>query len=190
MSGAAAESRRNIFIGVAMVAATALVLRWIGHPWICTCGSVKLWLGARDTAENSQHLTDWYTPSHIIHGFLFYFILWMVLPRVSRGRRALIALAVEAGWEIIENTPWIMDRYRESTVSLSYFGDSIINSLSDITAMLVGFYIASRLPWQVTLGLAIAMELIVGAIIRDNLTLNVIMLLHPVEAIRIWQAGG
>ena len=190
---AATRSRRGVLVilsGLAVIVGAALILHAMGHSWICPCGSVKLWNGVTDTAENSQHLTDWYTPSHVIHGILFYGMLRLLLPRSPIGIRAVIALLVEASWEVIENTPWIMDRYRTATISLSYFGDSVINSTSDILAMLLGFWLAAKLPVWASIGLAIAMELIVGAIIRDNLTLNIIMLVSPLDAIRAWQAGG
>ena len=159
--------------GILLCFATgAAALYAMGHPLICKCGYVKLWHGVTVSSENSQHLTDWYTPSHIIHGLIFFFVLWLVARRLPLGIRALIATVVEVGWEIVENTPWIINRYRGTTISLDYFGDSVINSASDVAAMLLGF------------------ELLIGYFIRDNLTLNVIMLLHPVDAIRFWQGGG
>jgi Protein of unknown function (DUF2585) len=176
--------------GLVVIAGEALILHAMGHTWICPCGSVKLWNGVTGTAENSQHLTDWYTPSHVIHGILFYAALRLLFPRWPIGVRAVIGLLVEASWEVLENTPWIMDRYRTATISLSYFGDSVVNSTSDIVAMLLGFWLASRLPIWASVALAVAMELIVGAIIRDNLTLNIIMLVWPLDAIKTWQAGG
>ena len=168
----------------------ALTLLWLGRTPICTCGYVKLWHGQVMSSENSQHLLDWYTPSHILHGLAFYFGLRYLAPRLSVGWRLVIASVIEAGWEVVENTSWIIDRYRGETAALDYFGDSIINSSADFAAMVVGFLIAMRAPVWVSVALFIAAEVIVGYIIRDGLMLNIIMLLWPLEAIKQWQLGN
>jgi len=181
----------NLAVASALIILAGALINWLGgHPWICTCGYVKLWHGVTYSSENSQHLTDWYTPSHVIHGIVFYFGLWLIGRRWSVGLRGLIAVVIEVAWEVIENTPLIINRYREVTISLDYYGDSVINSTFDVLAMIVGFWLAMRLPVWASVLVVVAIEAFVGYMIRDNLTLNVIMLLWPIEAIRVWQAGG
>lgn len=173
----------------ALVAAMAAILLWMGRPPICTCGEVKLWVGTVHGPDNSQHLADWYTPSHVIHGFLFYLLGWLVLRRNPPGDRLLAAVLIEAGWELLENSKWVIDRYREATMALGYTGDSVLNSVADLLWMILGFGLARRLPLWATAALAIGFELLTLAAIRDNLTLNVLMLVWPIEAIADWQGG-
>jgi hypothetical protein len=180
----------HIALSAGIVALAALAILLMGHPAICACGYVKLWHGVTFSAENSQHLSDWYSPSHVIHGFLFYGLGWLLLRRFSVGVRLVAATIVEAAWEVAENTPLVIDRYREATIALDYFGDSVVNSASDIAFMALGFVLAMRLPVWVTVALALALELFTGLMVRDNLTLNVIMLLWPLDAIRAWQGGA
>ncbi|WP_293944837.1 DUF2585 family protein [Sphingomonas sp.] len=172
-----------------MLAAAAILLA-MGRPPICACGRVTLWVSSSTSPETSQMLADWYSASHIVHGLLFYAALWLVARRWPVERRFLVALAVEASWEIAENSPWIIDRYRSATTAIGYTGDSVLNSVSDIMMMGLGFLLARRLPLWAALLTVVVLELVPLAIIRDNLALNVIMLLHPVDAIRTWQAGA
>jgi hypothetical protein len=177
-------------IATAIVALQALVLIAMGQPPICNCGTVKLWHGLVSSAENSQHVADWYTYSHVIHGFAFYFLLWLIAPRMSVGARFLLAIGIEASWEVFENTPFIINRYRQSALALGYTGDSVINSVFDSLAAALGFLLARFLPvWTIVVS-AIAMELFAGYMIRDNLVLNILQLLFASKAISAWQAGA
>jgi hypothetical protein len=187
-------SKFSTLIAMILFLVFAVILFGMNRPPMCACGTVKLWHGIVQSSENSQHVSDWYTLSHIIHGFLFFgagHLLRRKWPRLfPLGVVICLAILVEGAWEVLENSPIIINRYREVTMSFGYAGDSIVNSLADIAWMIAGFFAASRLPWKVTLMLAISFELFTAYMIRDNLTLNILMLAAPVDAVKEWQAAG
>jgi hypothetical protein len=180
--------RRAWIAALIIVAASAALLLAMGRNPICTCGEIDLWVGTRDGPRTSQMIADWYSPSHLVHGFLFYAVLWLVARGWPAEWRFVVALLIEAAWEILENTPMVIDRYRETTAALGYTGDSVLNSLSDIVMMAVGFLAARKLPLWAAVAVVLVLELVPLVLIRDNLTLNVWMLLWPTDSIAAWQA--
>lgn len=178
-----------IIIGIT-TAIQAVILYMMGRVPVCECGTIRLFVNEVNSNENSQQFFDWYTLSHIIHGFLFYGLFWLIAPKAPLHVRLLLALGLEIGWELVENSNFIIDRYRANTSSVDYFGDSILNSVFDTLSMVLGFFLAARLPIWVIVATAVFFEILALIVIRDNLILNVIMLLHPFDFIRQWQSGS
>ena len=179
------------YLATAIITLGGLVWLWLaGRNLICPCGTVKLWDGWPAPGQSSQHLLDWYTLSHVIHGFLFFGLLWLVARRLSFGWRLAIATAIEVAWEIVENSAVVIEHYRSNTVSVDYNGDSVVNSLVDIMAMWLGFALARVFPVWLSVVVVIALEVIALRAVRDGLVLNVLSFVWPMEAIVEWQAGA
>ena len=181
--------RHAALIIAGLIALQAAVLFAMGRTPICTCGTVKLWHGVVQSSENSQHIFDWYSFTHVLHGFWLYFFGWFFLRRWPVAARLVLAVALEAGWEILENTNFVVDRYRAATISLDYYGDSIVNSVGDAVSMMTGFALARLFPLWASVGTVIVIEVGLIYLIRDNLFLNVLMLIYPIDDIRAWQAA-
>jgi len=173
-----------------LIAVQTFGLRLMGQPWICACGHVALWYGNPAGPETSQQLLDWYFFTHIVHGFAFYFLLWVIAPRAPFALRLTLAVGIEVTWEIVENTPFVIERYRQSALARGYFGDSIINSVVDTSAAVLGFVLARALPKWASVMVVIAIEVFLAYSIRDNLTLNIIQLVYPIDFISRWQTGN
>jgi len=186
--------RKAITLITLITLVTFGILYLMDRNIVCECGYVKIWHSAVISSENSQHIFDWYSLTHFIHGLAFYFIL-VIIERISKIKipiltKLVIAVILACGWEILENSDYIINRYRTATISLDYFGDSIINSAGDILAMGLGFWFANkRAAWQ-SVVVFITIEIFLLLAIRDNLLINLIMLVHPIEAIKLWQNGG
>jgi hypothetical protein len=183
------STRRTAVVAIAVLAIAAAILLAMGRNPICTCGSVDLWVGMRDSPKTSQMLADWYSLSHVVHGLLFYALLWLLARRRPVEWRFITALLIEASWEVLENTPMVIDRYRATTAAIGYTGDSVVNSLSDILMMVLGFIAARKLPLWAAAALLLLLEVIPLFAIRDNLTLNVWALIAPNHAVQAWQAA-
>jgi len=184
------RNRRVLVAAVGVCAATAAIELWMGRLPFGPDGRMGLWEGNIWSSEQSQRFADPYTFSHTIHGMLFYAILWLLARRAPVEKRFIGALVMEGAWEILENSPIIINRYREATIALGYVGDSVFNSVSDILFAALGFLFAWRVrPW-VTVAVILAMEIGTALWMRDNLTLNIVMLLHPIDAIKDWQMAG
>jgi Protein of unknown function (DUF2585) len=176
-------------LALSIILIQVVVLYLFGQPWISTEGYIKFWEGVVNSVGNSQHITDWYTYSHIIHGFLFYGLLAYFFPRMPVAMRMLCAIGIESAWEIAENTPTVIEHYRQQALAAGYTGDSILNSVFDSLAMLVGFCAAYKFSWKYIVATAIIFELFTAYMIRDNLSLNVINLVYPFTAIAEWQTA-
>jgi hypothetical protein len=186
----AQRERRWLWLVIAIVVVSAIVLlRLEGRLWLCSCGQVWLWAGDTKSAHNSQHIFDPYSFTHVLHGFVFYALLAVALPRLPALWRLALSIAIEAAWEVIENSPAIIDRYRQATLALGYEGDTIVNALADIVCCGIGFALARRLGFWRSLAVFILTEAVLILWIRDSLILNVVMLLYPIEAIKNWQMG-
>lgn len=190
MRSRSADMRSFFIIGgiAAALVVHAVVLYAMGQPFMYEGGYIKFWHGVVISGENSQHLTDWYTFSHVIHGILFYAALSYFFPRLSVSLRLILALCIESGWELFENTDMIINRYREQALAQGYFGDSTVNSLGDMCAALGGFLMAWRLPVWGSILAVILLEAIALYFIRDSLTFNIVQLIHPIDAIGAWQS--
>lgn len=174
----------------AIVILVAFLLRNLGRVWWCKQGDYAPWSWSVLSAHNSQHIIDPYTFTHILHGVLFFWIASLIFGKLPIVWRLLIAISFESAWEVAENTNAVIQRYREATISLDYFGDSIINSLADIFSFAFGFWLANKIRFWLSLAFFVVIEIILLFWIRDSLILNIIMLLYPLEAIKNWQTGG
>jgi Protein of unknown function (DUF2585) len=174
---------------VGIIALQALILLAMGRVPMCTCGTIKLWHGVVNSSENSQHIFDWYSFTHVLHGIWLYLLTWLVLPRAPVVLRLILAVFLEGAWEVLENTNFVIERYRASTISLDYYGDSIVNSVSDTFTMMFGFLLARMLPVWGTIAVIVAIELTLGYLIRDNLFFNILMLIYPLDGVKAWQSA-
>lgn len=172
---------------VASFIAAAILLRLEGRLWICACGHLRAWSGQICSSDNSQHFLDPYSFTHVLHGFLFFWLIALLLRRLGPSWQVALAVAVEAAWEVFENTNFIIDRYRSTTAALGYTGDTVVNSFGDILCCLLGFIVARRLGLRRSLIVFLVLEFVLIFWIRDSLLLEILMLVFPVDAIKALQ---
>ena len=182
--------KRPYYALAVLIAVAVVLLRLQGRVWWCQAGDYAPWSWEIWSTHNSQHFIDPYSFTHILHGVIEFWLIGLLLPRVPLAWRFFIAVFIESTWEVVENTSYVIQRYREATMSLDYFGDSVINSVADIFCCALGFWIAWKLRFWKSLALFIITELILISTIRDSLIINVIMLLWPIESIKAWQVGA
>jgi hypothetical protein len=187
-AGARASVAKAVAVIVLVLAVQVTTLHLLGQPLICACGYVTLFVSDVWSSQMSQQLTDWYSFSHVVHGFIFYGVLHLIAPRLPVLWRLAIAVGIEATWEIAENSPWVIQAYRRQALAQGYVGDSILNSFMDNVSMMVGFVLAWRLPWKWTVALALAIEVGLAWAIHDNLTLNILGFVHQFDFITAWQS--
>lgn len=173
-----------------VLSVTTLLLVLQGRIWWCSCGQLNAWAPDIWSSHNSQHWFDAYSYTHVLHGVVFCGLIAWLLPGVLPRWRLILALSVEAAWEVLENSQVIIQRYREATIGLGYEGDSIANSMADILCCGIGFVIARKLGFRLSALLFVLTELVLLVWVRDNLTLNVLMLTFPIEAVKTWQMGN
>lgn len=179
-----------LFLSVAATVVMSVILYTQGRIWWCKLGDYSPWVSQAWSRHTSQHLFDPYTFTHILHGVAFFWIIDLIFKKQTFAWKLFIAILVESAWEVLENSRYIIEKYRENTASLDYFGDSIFNSIGDVIACATGFYIAYKLKFRRSLIFFIATEIILLILIRDGLLLNILMLIYPIEAIKQWQTGG
>lgn len=175
-------------VGITLTAALMAVLLWLqGRLLLCACGEFKIWIGDTCSSNNSQQLSDPYSFTHILHGFLLFWVVVLLFRKLAPAWQLTIALALEAAWEVFENTPFVIDRYRAETAALGYTGDTIVNSFGDLACALVGFLIARKLGIKWSLLVFLLVEIVLVIWIKDGLLLQILMLIFPVESIKLWQ---
>lgn len=174
----------------AILLTTVLALRYEGRLWTCECGGWQVWKGDVWSSHCSQHVLDPYSITHMSHGLIFWCVMLWLLPKMSVAWRLVIAVGIAAAWEVAENSAFVINRYRSVTMSLDYMGDSVLNATADVMCCFVGFFVARALGPMRTLALFVLTETMLLFTMRDNLTLNVIMLVWPIEAIKTWQSMG
>lgn len=164
-----------------------VVLRVEGRVWWCGCGSLRPWIGSVWNEHTSQHLVDPYSFTHFSHGLILWGVLCLAARWIGAGWRAVLAMGLEAAWEVAENSVWIIERYRTATADIGYRGDSILNSVGDLASCLLGVAFAARFSWKASVALLVLLECVLVVWVRDSLALNILMLASPVDAIRAWQ---